>query len=239
MFKFKVAVAFGLFLLSVAPVQAEQLKDIAISGNVAITTDYRFRGISQSGSAAAVQGGFDIGAESGWYLGTWASSVNFGNGLEIDFYTGYSGTAGENLGFDIGIIRYHYPSDKQKVDLDYSEVYGSLSFKGFSVGLAYTDNYYQSTGEYFYPYADYSLALSERVSLDAHFGYNMLKDPMLGFFPDNTDAYIDWNIGISANLLDLTWSLALVSTDVGNDATCYDDSTLCSTGLVFSVSKSL
>ncbi len=58
--------------MSATTVQARD--DIEISGNVALTTDYRFRGISQSDEEAAVQGGFDVAFEPGFYVGTWGSS---------------------------------------------------------------------------------------------------------------------------------------------------------------------
>ena len=48
---------------------------ITASANVALTTDYRFRGISQSGGDPALQGGFDVAHDSGFYVGTWASSI--------------------------------------------------------------------------------------------------------------------------------------------------------------------
>jgi hypothetical protein len=59
-----------------------------VSANVGYTTDYVFRGISQSNEDAAVQGGVDF-ACGRFYIGTWGSSIAFGNGTEIDVYGGY------------------------------------------------------------------------------------------------------------------------------------------------------
>ena len=59
--------------------QALAADDFEISGNIALTSDYRFRGISQSNEDPAVQGGFDVSFEPGFYLGTWASSIDFDN----------------------------------------------------------------------------------------------------------------------------------------------------------------
>jgi len=71
-----------------------------VSGNVALVTDYKFRGISQSDSKPSVQGGFDIAFDSGFYLGTWGAAVDFdcaidtcggaNGGLELDYYGGFS-----------------------------------------------------------------------------------------------------------------------------------------------------
>ena len=74
------AVATALF----AGMGATQAQAIEASANVTLTSDYRFRGISQTGEDAAIQGGFDLGFEPGFYIGTWASSVDFGG-------DGYSG----------------------------------------------------------------------------------------------------------------------------------------------------
>ena len=57
-----------------------------VSGNVAYATDYRFRGISQTDRDMALQGGFDYDFGNGFYLGTWASNVQFGGSIEVDWY---------------------------------------------------------------------------------------------------------------------------------------------------------
>ena len=74
--------------VSAAPAIAQE---VTVSGNVALATDYTFRGVSQT-DGPAVQGGFDATfGDSGFYLGTWASNINFGGGsdLELDVYGGY------------------------------------------------------------------------------------------------------------------------------------------------------
>ena len=75
-----------------------------ISGNVALTTDYRFRGISQTDRNPAVQGGFDWSHDSGFYLGTWGSNVDFAGSLELDYYGGYANNINDNLAYDVGVI---------------------------------------------------------------------------------------------------------------------------------------
>ena len=88
-------------LLTIGAVSASA--DDPISGNVALTTDYRFRGISQSDESPAIQGGFDFEHDSGFYLGAWGSSVDFDtNGagydgcLELDLYGGFSNSFGDS-----------------------------------------------------------------------------------------------------------------------------------------------
>jgi uncharacterized protein (TIGR02001 family) len=87
-----------------------------LSFNVGVTTDYMFRGISQTQHSPALQGGIDYAHESGLYAGVWGSNISWirANGTaqksmyETDLYGGYKGTAGP-ISYDVGMIRYYYP----------------------------------------------------------------------------------------------------------------------------------
>ena len=97
--------------------------EFAISGNVALTSDYRFRGISQTNKKPAIQGGIDFAHKSGIYPGNWNSNVDSGlfNGanIEMDFYGGWK-TSFAGFGIDVGVLYYYYPGsgkgDAFKVD---------------------------------------------------------------------------------------------------------------------------
>src|SRR6185295_5177091 len=85
----------------------------AVTGNISLVSDYRFRGISQTFEKPAIQGGFDYAHASGIYLGNWNSNVSQGAGfpggnLEMDFYGGWKKAFGD-LGLDVGAIYYYYP----------------------------------------------------------------------------------------------------------------------------------
>lgn len=101
------------------------------SANVALTTDYVWRGISQNDSNPAIMGGFDY-SNGGFYVGTWAANVAAEGTLELDIYAGYGGDLGGGLSYDVGVIGYLYPGSD---DLDFSEVYGGLSYES-EAGLA-------------------------------------------------------------------------------------------------------
>ena len=73
------------------PSAADTVSPHSLTGNVALVSDYRFRGVSQSYRQPAIQGGFDYTHASGFYLGNWNSSVssnayNNGASLEVDLY---------------------------------------------------------------------------------------------------------------------------------------------------------
>ena len=117
------------------------------TGNATLASDYRFRGISQTYLQPAVQAGFDYAHSSGFYLGTWASSVSGnlytnGSGLEWDMYGGYKGTVSGDLGFDVGLLNYWYPAahfnNGQKTKPNNLELYGALTYKWFTAKYNHT-----------------------------------------------------------------------------------------------------
>jgi len=210
-----------------------------ISGNVALATDYRFRGISQTARDPAIQGGFDYGHESGLYIGTWASNVSFTEGgTEIDLYAGWGTDLNENLALDLGVLYYGYPSDD---DADYVEIYGSLGFYGATVGLHYSPEYTYDTGTYFYLYGAYSLPLGEAWSLDFNLGLNQFEDDNMDAFLGAVGAgksYIDYSIGVTTSVVGVDLTLAYVGTDI-DKSDCFGGTKDCQGNAVFTISKSL
>ncbi len=107
-----------------------------ITANIGASSDYFFRGVTQTGGEAAISGGLDYSDDSGFYLGTWLSNVDFAD-AEVDLYAGYSGEAANGLGYDLGALYYYYPGSGDP-ELDYAELAASVSFGMFSAGIAYT-----------------------------------------------------------------------------------------------------
>ena len=223
-------------LIAISLLSAASLPALAVevSGNVAVSSDYKFRGISQS-DGEALSGGFDVSFESGFYAGTWGSSIeDWGNGLELDYYAGFAAEASDSVSYDIGILHYGYPNTDSGVDLDFDELYGSVSVADFTFGFAYSDDYFAGTGNYTYLYAEYSLSVSDGWSLDFHYGDNSIDDEA-GF---GTPDYADYSIGLSGSAAGLDLSLVWVDTDL-SDADCFGGDDLCEGSLIVSVSKSL
>ncbi len=208
-----IAAAVGAASLS-APAFAE------LSGNVGVTSEYLFRGIAQSGGAA-VQGGLDYSSESGFYAGTWASTINFagatGSAAEVDFYAGFGGEMG-SVGYDVGAIYYWYSEEEEGgASPDPSnntfEVYGSLSFGPATVGLNYSlaDYFAVSDEGVMYPYLDLSFPVSEKLSLDLHVGQQTFEE-------DGIDDVVDYSIGLSTEMESgFSASFAFVATDISDD----------------------
>ncbi|MSQ69592.1 MAG: hypothetical protein EXR83_15660 [Gammaproteobacteria bacterium] len=134
------ALALGLLANTAVHGQsAAPAPDFTLAYNIGGTTDYRFRGISQSSFKPAVQGGIDFSHKSGAYAGVWASNVNWikdyigatDGSLEVDFFGGYKGELAKDLGFDVGVIAYVYPSNTaaaKTADANTNEIYAALTY---------------------------------------------------------------------------------------------------------------
>ncbi len=118
----------------------EETDDLEISANVALTSNYVWRGMTQSHNSPAIQGGFDLDYK-GAYVGIWGSNVEFGDSypnasLEADLYAGY---ANEIAGFsyDVGYVQYTYANESD--ELNFGEAYAKLGydFEVVAVGAAY------------------------------------------------------------------------------------------------------
>ena len=120
------------FLVLVGLTSALAVHSAEFESNVAISNDYVWRGMSQTGEEPAISGGFDIAGENGMYFGTWASNVEFGDGaaLELDWYAGYAGETEGGVSYDIGYLAYTYPGEDS---LDFEEIYLGLGYSYFGV----------------------------------------------------------------------------------------------------------
>ncbi|WP_299191362.1 TorF family putative porin [uncultured Erythrobacter sp.] len=190
---------------------------LTFSGNVAFTTEYRFRGVDLSGGDFAVQGGFDVAHSSGFYVGTWASNldedtVGYGS-TELDIYGGWSGDLGGVLSADVGVIGYLYP-DAGPGDFDYIEFYGSLSAEvgpaSVTGGVAYAPDQDSLGGtDNLYLYSDVSVGLpSTPITLNAHVGYT---DGFLTF--TNDGEAIDWSVSADVAAGPVTLSAAYIGVE--------------------------
>lgn len=217
---------------------------LEISGNVALVSDYRFRGVSLSDGDIALQGGIDVGHSSGFYVGTWASNISGGSAfgeLELDVYGGWSGEVAEGVSFDIGLLYYIYPTgDAPGVDTDYLEPYASISgdIGGLSatLGVAYAWEQ-DSLGDEdnLYIYTDFEYGIPETpLTMSAHLGYTdgVLAPSFLAGSID--DSGFDWGVGASWAVTD---SLSLGFNYVDTEGPSVEDFT--DTGFFFTLGYSM
>ena len=122
------AIAAGLALLP-----CSTRGEGSFGGMVAGTTDYVFRGISQTRGGPAAQGGLHFQSDRGWFLGAWASSVNpeYGSGstVEINLFGGHGWQLGSDWNARLTYVHYMYTDDTPYLDYDYDELIGSISYR--------------------------------------------------------------------------------------------------------------
>lgn len=207
-----------------------------VSGNVTLATDYAFRGISQTNENPAIQGGFDVTGETGLYAGVWASNVAFDGSIEMDVYAGYGGSLTETVSYDVGVLRYEYPDDEQggAPESTFNEFYGSVSFKGLTVGVAYSQDFFLESDKATYWYLDYELSLPSEFGLTLHYGDQSIDDNAAFGTPN----YSDYSVAVSRSAADLDFSVTWYDTDLSS-TDCFGGTDLCESRVVFAIGKSL
>ena len=184
-------------LLVSAPAAAQD--PWSFSANIGAVSNYIWRGVTQTGDQAAVQGGLDVAHDSGFYAGTWVSNIDWGTpdpNYELDLYTGFGGSVNDDFSYDIGAIYYAYPDGR---DSDFAEIAVSGTFKWFTLGTAYTvygenDGGLFDDGDwYFFGGADFALPYDFGFSLRA--GYYMFR---------HNDVVVDVVEDPNGNLIDIT-----------------------------------
>ncbi len=195
-----------------------------VTANVAMTTDYVWRGMTQTDNDPALQGGFDYSQEAGFYTGIWASNVDFGTSadLEVDLYGGYATELTNGVGLDIGAIRYMYPDSPDTAN--WNEIYANASFMGLSAGIAFSDDVYGSDEDGTYYSLGYNYSLSTDLGLSASLGYYDIDMAQSDSF--------DWKLALYAEFEGVGLELAYFDID-------HDDRSLDDDGVMFTLSKSL
>ena len=225
-------------ILFATPAMAQDDSDgVTLSANVAVTTDYRFRGVSLSAGDFAVQGGADVALPGGFYVGTWASTIEGGapyGDIELDLYAGWAGDLAEGIGVDVGLLYYTYPDGSSGFNVDYWEPYasvtGSLGPAEATFGVAYAwDQDSLGSEDNFYIYTDLSAGIpTTPLSLNAHLGYTdgVLAPPLLA--GDGDDTGFDYSLGISASYSVFELSVAYVGVE-GPSIDGFTDDTIVAT----------
>ncbi|WP_394203748.1 TorF family putative porin [Shewanella waksmanii] len=193
----------------------------AVSGNIGATSNYLWRGVSQTDDSVAVQGGIDYEHDSGFYVGGWASNVDFSDSttFELDLYAGFAGTLGEDFGYDVYYLYYAYPDSDGSIDL--GEVSLGLSYKWLSVSYSHLVNAGDdvateplSNTDMGYFTVDVSIPLSDTLSLNGHYGYSR-GDVITAWY--DTENYSDYSISLAKDTDFGTISFLVGDTDLADD----------------------
>ncbi len=184
-------------LLAVALVAATLADARAdVSSTITLSSDYDFRGITQTARDPAVSASLDWTDESGFYLGTWASNVDFGleSDIEVDALGGYRGKINDDTGYDIGAVYYSFWPDDD--DVNFAELYAGLSYKAVSAKLWYSPDFSNLGESAYYIEANATIPLPSDFALTVHAGYSD------GDYWDvvNDGGYTDYSIGVTKSI---------------------------------------
>ena len=186
---------------------------LPISANIALVTDYYFRGISQSDNDGAIQGGFDWSHDSGAYVGVWASNVSFGDtNIETDTYAGFANEIGD-FGYDVGVIKYNYNDTSSHDDPIEWYINGSYSF--FSAGFAYSPSWFGShdSSKYMHAGLDFDqLPMDMAISASVGKSFGDAYEVSGGTDYD----YVDYKVGVSKDIAGVNVDLSYVGNDLSN-----------------------
>ncbi len=245
------ALAMAIATPALADDEAAPPKDVTVTGSVTLISDYRFRGVSQSDNAPAIQGGVTVSHKSGLYGGFWASNLagwgQFGGAnMELDLIAGYARTFG-GATVDVGLTWYMYPAGSDFTDFGepYVKVSGTVGPVKLLGGVAYAPKQ-QALGQWYNTGASNGTGIPDRpnaaydnlylwgdvsggvpntpVTLKAHIGYSR-GNPGLG--PNGTSvtptgSYFDWLIGADVAVYGpLTVGIAYVDTDITRAESAY------------------
>ncbi len=197
--------------LAVATSLSAMAAQAELKGNIAMSSDYVWRGVSQTRHGSAVSGGIDYSHDLGLYVGGWTS--NIAGDTEIDLYAGY-GHDFNGLGIDLGYISYTYPADTLA---DFGEAYLGLSYGIASVKFSYnTDSDNQDL------YSE--LALTRSVGgyeLGLHVGNYSYDNPANSQL--NNGDYTDYSVSIGKTVGEWSWQATIngVSAAKGQDPNAF------------------
>lgn len=214
-------IALAAAAATVALAGAASAQELKLSYNLGVTSDYVFRGVSQTQEDPAIQGGIDL--SSGIvYAGVWASNVDFGADdptAEVDFYAGIKPTVGDTS-FDFGVLYYGYLEDKGLTPGSYSytefKAAASRAFGPATLGAAvyYSPEYPGKGGGATYFEVNGAVPVAEKLTLSGALGRQTIK---------NYGDYNTWNVGLAYALTDkLSADLRYHDTDEHNYGKIYD-----------------
>lgn len=221
----------------------EKKPDNELSFNAALSSDYRFRGISQSRFDPALSAGADYTHNpTGFYLGTWVSTIKWikdipggGASVEVDLYGGKRGEIVKDVSYDVGVLTYYYPSNHLQPNANTTEIYGQVGY-----GAAYVKysnsltNAFGASDSKNSGYLDVGLNIDAPmgVTVNLHAGHQTIKS-------HSEASYTDFKIGATKDFGFATGSVAIIGTDAPDNGFYVTPAgkNTGKNGVVFSISK--
>ena len=192
------------------------------SGTISLTSDYDYRGFSQTAGDFAIQGSLDYGHDSGFYASAWGSSLDWGRDsdadIEIDYTVGFSREFGDSgISWDAGYLAYTYPGLSSA---NFGEIYGGLSKGPFSVKVSWSSDFAGVGESAWYVDGAYSHAWDNGFSVLVYGGYSFgnafdVAEPF-GIIPFGNPDYWNYGAGVGYTYSHLYFEAKVVGTDLSS-----------------------
>jgi uncharacterized protein (TIGR02001 family) len=203
------AITVAAFFCPAAHAEAISPPAITLSGGVTTTTDYMFRGVSQTGGRPAIQAVLTATHRSGIYASAWTSNVGAATSpdrAEFDLSGGFSRSFG-SLTPDIGVIAYLYPGTNIRVWEGYASLRKDFGPAAVKVGLFFAPDQ-KDTDRNIYVFTDVTAPVpGSPITLIGHAGYSD------GGLALGQDHYTDYSIGADMAFGKFTANLSYIATD--------------------------
>jgi len=220
---------------SIAPAFAENSPAPAwtLTGYATATSDYRFRGISQNDRNFTPQGSLNVNGPDGFYVGAWASQVDFdptsSNNpvLELDIY---GGKHTDLWGIDWNFMPYYfaYPSanipagtprpDYFELINQFTKTFGPISLQGsyawsnsLQGSYAWSNNLAFDGGEGNALYGNATYTILDWLSISGNLGHQWAENARLVGSRD----YTYGDIGATATYKGFALDVRYSGTDLG------------------------
>ena len=213
--------------------------EVEVSANIALTSNYVWRGMTQTGDSPATQGGIDL-AYKGAYAGVWGSSFEGAKASsEFDIYVGYANEI-SGISYDVNLVQFMYPNDTDALNfaeasltLGYDFGLASVSAK-YALGIDTHENDVNDAGTGWEPGNAWELGLSVplamEISLDATYG----KYDDAGTLNAATNNYGEYYlVSVSKSFGKFDYSLAYTGMDYEAAATKDQDNLVLTVGTSF------
>ena len=193
-----------------------------LSFNVSLTSDYRYRGISQTRLKPAIQGGVDYAFSNGFYVGTWASSIKWIKDLggdanvELDLYGGYKGEIVKDFTYDVGVLTYQYYHNHLNPSTNTTEIYGALTYGPATLKYSHSvSNLFGFTDSKNSGYLDLSATfeVGPAIQLIPHVGYQKVRGTAADGSTNNNFSYTDYSFTVGKDFSGFFLSAAIVGAD--------------------------
>ncbi|MFY8275435.1 TorF family putative porin [Pseudoalteromonas sp. SSDWG2] len=186
-------------------------------------SDYTFNGVSQTLNDPALQGSIDYAADNGFYVGTWASNVDFGDdtNLEWDAYIGHYVELTDSLSIDYGLAYYSYHGASYSSEGNYFEAYANFAYQSelgtSELNFWYAWDYFGTDAGHVISMLAHSVEVSPGHTLRASIDTSNSLDGDKFAWQDNGKSYLHYRLAYQTSFAGFDFELAAEDTDIDSE----------------------